>query len=163
MDASSSVALVSIPLQIGAKRWYAGAMAYCQRCRIGTLDKDGLCVLCGASAKPETPVGRLAELGSALASRLLSPFTIGGLVFLALAASVASVTGYGAQAPAFARRPPSLMPGSPAALAQSDPAALMFGLFAPALFQTLLLVIIVVVVLLLMRRTRNRRDAAKSY
>jgi|GEM_PF-5479650 len=138
-------------------------MAYCQRCRIGTLDQEGLCVLCGASAKPETPVRRLAELGSALVSLLLNPFTIGGLVFFALAASVASVTGYGAQAPAFARRPASLMPSSPSSLAQSDSTSLLLGLFAPALFQTVILLIIVIAAMIWMRRTRTRRDAAKSY
>src|SRR5438552_1422914 len=48
-------------------------MRYCPQCRIGTLDQQGLCVLCGAPEQPSTGWRRVAERGAAAAVGVFNP------------------------------------------------------------------------------------------
>jgi hypothetical protein len=133
-------------------------VAFCRRCRIGAVDAQGLCVLCGAAQQPPTPGQRLAAAGGALLSLALSPAALAVLVVSIVVLAVATVTHYGSRAPAGVPRLPAVGPAALAGASQGDLGSLALGLLGPALVQTLVLLAIVVAVLVL-RRRRARRAA----
>ena len=95
---------------------YALDVTYCARCRIGTVDEQGLCSLCGAPQRPPSALGRLAEAGDAFLATLLQPAVLALLALGALlllprpSAAPASVPPPGFPAPPpparSVRRPP---------------------------------------------------------
>lgn len=128
-------------------------MAYCRSCRIGTIDAEGLCVLCGASQAPPTRVSRVAEASGAVVSALLSPAALVVAVLGFATIVVVAVSRYGAQGPSWGLRPPGI-----AGVAAGSGGLTVFGLLWPALIQSLILLLVVLVVLLLMRRRRTRDE-----
>ena len=142
---------------------YALDVVYCRTCRIGTVDEQGLCRLCGAPQRPPTRLGRLAEAGGSLLNPLLQPgvLVVVGVVVLMLLASV--VTMPGAQAPAGLPRPgfgARLDPQAALALARTDPAGAAWRFILPALVQGLLFGLLLLGLFFLLRRRRpdNRRE-----
>ena len=129
-------------------------MSYCVRCRIGTLDAQGLCVLCGAPQTPPTARRRALDVAGGALGALLNPLVVGALVFAALAVAAAVVSQGGAHAPAGV---PRMGLGSPldvrAALAtgRSDPWGTALRLLAPAMAQALLFALLLTVLVLVWR------------
>ena len=82
---------------------YALDVTYCARCRIGTVDEQGLCSLCGAPQRPPSALGRLAEASSWLpcCSRRCWPLLALGALLL-----LAAVSSAGVSPPRGSRRPP---------------------------------------------------------
>ena len=132
-------------------------MRYCPQCRIGTLDQNGLCVLCGAPAQPATGWRRVAESGAAAVAGVFSPAVLGPALLLALLASYALLVHSGAaqRLPPLGRRG-ALPLNLPAALAaaHADPAGGLLRLLAPALLEALIFALLLLLVLFLVRRRR---------
>jgi hypothetical protein len=136
---------------------YALDVVYCARCRIGTVDEQGLCRLCGAPQRPPTRLGRLAEAGGLALNALLQP---GILVVLAVAGALllaAVVATSGTAPPAgIPRVGPGALLGPPASLAaaQHDPVGAALRFLVPVLVQALLFGFLLLCVFLLLRRRR---------
>jgi hypothetical protein len=136
-------------------------MAYCGRCRIGTIDAQGLCVLCGAPATPPTRRGRAAERLGGLLSALLSPAALGAAAAVGLLVAVAAVTQYGTRVPAGVPRLGALAPPTPGGAAQAaDPGGLVLRLLLPALIQALLFTLLLLLVLYVLNLWRRRRPTS---
>jgi hypothetical protein len=136
---------------------YALDVVYCARCRIGTVDEQGLCRLCGAPQRPPTRLGRLAEAGGLALNAVLQP---GVLVVLAVAGALllaAVVATSGSSPPAGVPRVgPGALLGPPASLtaAQHDPVGTVLRFLVPVLVQALLFGFLLLSVFLLLRRRR---------
>jgi hypothetical protein len=136
---------------------YALDVVYCARCRIGTVDEQGLCRLCGAPQRPPTRLGRLAEAGGLALNAMLQP---GVLVVLAVAGAfllAAVVAASGSAPPAgIPRVGPGALFGPPASLAavQHDPVGAVLRFLVPVLVQALLFGFLLLSVFLLLRRRR---------
>jgi hypothetical protein len=134
-------------------------MTYCARCRLGTLDAGGLCVLCGAPATPPSKRRRLAEAIGGLVAAALSPAALAIVAAAALLVSVALVTQFGAQAPAGAPR--LGLPGPNAALAlgspvtRAEPAGTVVRLLLAAFWQALVFALVLGVLLAVWRRRQR--------
>jgi hypothetical protein len=124
---------------------YALDVVYCARCRIGTVDEQGLCRLCGAPQRPPTRLGRLAEAGGLALNAMLQP---GVLVVLAASGS--------APPAGIPRVGPGALFGPPASLAavQHDPVGAVLRFLVPVLVQALLFGFLLLSVFLLLRRRR---------
>jgi hypothetical protein len=140
-------------------------MRYCAHCRIGTIDKDGLCLLCGAPAQPPTRAGRLAEASGTALSVLLSPAVLGTALALLLVVAVATESHFGAVTPAgVPRRGLGVLPNMQAALALSrtDPASALVHLLLPALVQALLFGLLLLILVFVWRRLRQADTAPRG-
>jgi hypothetical protein len=127
---------------------------YCPQCRIGTLDQNGLCVLCGAPAQPSTGWRRVVEASVAALVGVFSPAVLGPAALVALLAIYAAVvrSGVAQRFPPVGRR---LLPlDLPAALAavHGDPAGGLLRLLAPALLQAALFSLILILLVVFLRR-----------
>jgi hypothetical protein len=136
---------------------YALDVVYCARCRIGTVDEQGLCRLCGAPQRPPTRLGRLAEAGGLALNAMLQP---GVLVVLAVAGALllAAVVAMSGSAPpaGVPRVGPGALFGPPASLTavQHDPVGAVLRFLVPVLVQALLFGFLLLSVFLLLRRRR---------
>jgi hypothetical protein len=131
-------------------------VVYCARCRLGTIDDQGLCRLCGAPQRPPTPAGRLAEAGGTLLDTLLRP---GVLLVVALGLTLAlGVVMVSAGRRASLLGAPS-DPWAVMAATRSDPAGVLVGLLVPALVQGLLFGLLLFALLMFTRRRRAARPA----
>jgi hypothetical protein len=142
---------------------YALDVVYCQTCRIGTIDEQGLCRLCGAPQRPPTRLGRAAEAGGSLLNTLLQPavlLVLGVAVALLLAAVV---TRPGAPLPAGMPRAGFgglFDPQATIAAARTDPVGAAIRFLLPALVQGLLFGLLLLGLFALLRRRRpnERRE-----
>ncbi|MDQ3703130.1 MAG: hypothetical protein M3442_19755 [Chloroflexota bacterium] len=131
-------------------------MAYCERCRIGTIDEAGLCRLCGTPQHPPSRRDRLAEAGGALLATLLQPAVLGTLALAVLLLTGALLTGAGARAPAGLSRPGvGLTPQGVMAAARSDPGGIAIGLLLPALVQAIIFGLLLLALVIFLRRRRG--------
>src|SRR5688572_4010251 len=112
---------------------------FCRVCKIGTLDADGLCVLCGAPSVPLSPPRRF--VGTALAV-LFSPPTLALLAVLV--AGVATVALWNYLGP---DRAPAVLRAGPLAGGGLSTRAIAILLLAP-----IFLAIVVLIVLFLLSR-----------
>ena len=129
---------------------------YCRVCKIGTLDAEGLCVLCGAPSVPLSPPRRAA--GTALAVLTSAPAL--ALYALLLAGSgVAALWSY-------------LGPSRAPALLRAGPLSggLSAGAIAVLFLVPVLIALLVTIVLFLLGRRGGRpapprgiRNAAETY
>jgi hypothetical protein len=143
----------------------ADSARYCARCRIGTLDAQGHCVLCGASPAPPTRRARAAEaLGNALAV-VLSPTVLAVVLGAGLVVAVVYVTQVGAQQGAHFPLSPARLgwidPGALAAQSRADPGGLALRLLLSAILQSLLFGLLLLLVLYLLRRRRPTDSPAR--
>jgi hypothetical protein len=146
---------------------YALDVVYCRTCRMGTIDEQGLCRLCGAPQRPPTRLGRVAEAGGNALNVLLQPAV---LIVLGVAAAMllaAVVIMPGPQVPAGMPRADfgsAFGPQSNLATARTDPAGAVVRFLIPALVQGLLFFLlllgIIALVRFLRRNDRRGRQAA---
>jgi hypothetical protein len=127
---------------------------YCRVCKIGTLDGDGLCVLCGAPSVPLSPPRR--AVGSILAALTSLPALAMYAVLLAGGATVALWNYLGPD-----RAPALLRVGPPGG------GGLSGGVIAVLLLIPAVLALIVMLVLFLLGRRGARPSkiggAAETY
>jgi hypothetical protein len=136
---------------------YAVGVTYCARCRIGTVDEQGLCSLCGAPQRPPTALARLAEAGDALLATLLQPpvlalLALGALLLLAAGVSSAGISppgGLPGVAPAGAFSPQATL-----AAAREDPVGAALRFLLPAIMQAILFGLLLLALVFFMRRRR---------
>ncbi|HEX2517812.1 MAG TPA: hypothetical protein VH257_24120 [Chloroflexota bacterium] len=136
---------------------YALDVTYCARCRIGTVDEQGLCSLCGAPQRPPSALGRLAEAGDAFLATLLQPavlalLALGALLLLAAAVSSAGVSppaGVPGAAPAGAFSPQATL-----AAAREDPVGAVLRFLLPVIVQAILFGLLMLTVVFFLRRRR---------
>jgi hypothetical protein len=137
---------------------------YCAQCKIGTLDADGLCILCGA---PQIPPSRPRLLLAAALSAVTSAPAI-GVLFVALALILALNVGrYVAPSPAWNRRLALLNPLTVPFAARSTPHGTLIAVIAPLIGQFLILLVLLLLVFFFMRRRRpapepNSQGAAET-
>jgi hypothetical protein len=123
---------------------------------MGTLDQNGLCVLCGAPAQPSTGWRRVAESSAAALAGVFSPVVLGPALLVALLAVYAVVVRSGAAQrfpPVGRRLPPLNLPAALAAV-HADPAGGLLRLLAPALLQAAIFALILLTVIWFLRRRR---------
>jgi hypothetical protein len=139
-------------------------MAYCGRCRIGTVGADGLCVLCGASQEPDTTRTRLAEAGGTFLSQLLSPVWLVVAMFILLVGGIGALAKRGVQGPSGM---PGILGAAPIGVpdaAHATPGAVLGYLLGPAILQSIVVLIIILAIVLLLRLRRGRQErAAETY
>ena len=116
---------------------------FCRVCKIGTLDADGLCVLCGAPSVPLSPLRRV--IGRLLALLTSFPALALCLVLLTGAGTVALWNYLGPQ------RAPALLRTGPLAGGGLSTGTIVALLVVPAL-----LAIVVLIVLFLLSRRGGR-------
>jgi hypothetical protein len=139
-------------------------MAYCGRCRIGTVGADGLCVLCGASQEPETARTRLAEAGASFLSALLGPVGLTVAALLLVAGGIGFLTQSGFHAPAGMARFPGMRGMRMPDLAHAGAGGIAAFFLGPAILQFVILLIIILAIYLFMRLRRGRpSQAAETY
>jgi hypothetical protein len=136
-------------------------MRYCPQCRIGTLDQNGLCVLCGAPAEPSTGWRRIAESSASAIAAIFSPLVLAPALVVALLALYAVIVRDGI-AQRFGglhvgRRVP-LDLGIAFAQIRADPGAGLLHLLAPALLQAAIFALLLLL-LLFFRRRRSMAGA----
>jgi hypothetical protein len=129
-------------------------VAYCAHCRLGTIDDQGLCRLCGAPERPPSRLRRLLDASGGLLGALLSP-GLGALIVLVGMLLVAAVVATGRLGPARALGPGGLLrpPGAPVS-SSGDPLAVVVQLLLPALVQALLFGLLLAGLFFLLRRRR---------
>lgn len=134
-------------------------MAYCAQCRIGTVDQQGLCVLCGAPAQPAKGWRRVAEAVAGRLGAAWSPVVVATVVFLVLLLTYALLVraGVGQQAALGLRALPRF--GTAAALAtlRADPAGGLLRLLAPAILQAIVFALVLLALFYLARRRQSRK------
>src|SRR5262245_767910 len=142
---------------------YALDVVYCQVCRMGTIDEQGLCRLCGAPQRPPTGLGRLAEVGGSLLNALLQPavLVVLGVAVAMLLAAVVTIPG--APLPAGAPRAgfgDLFDPRITLATARTDPFGAALRFLLPALVQGLLFGLLLLGWFAFLRRRRpdDRRE-----
>ena len=117
---------------------------FCRVCKIGTLDSEGLCVLCGAPSVPLSPPRRV--VGTAIALLTGLPAIALYLVLLAGGGTVALWNYLGPQ------RAPALLRAGPLA----GGGGLSTGAIAILLAVPVVLAIVVMIVLFLLSRRGGR-------
>lgn len=133
---------------------------YCARCKIGTLDADGLCVLCGA---PRVPPSRARRLAAAALSIVTSAPAVATLVAAVLLAVVVAVGRYAAPSWSWTSRLALLNPLTVPLAARSNPHGTLIAVIAPLLGQAIILLVILLILFLIMRRRRAApRGAAET-
>jgi hypothetical protein len=145
--------------------WYADGVAervgYCARCRIGAIDEQGLCSLCGAPQRPPTRLSRLLEQGGLLLDLLLNPLSLGVLALAVVLLVTAVAAQLGAHVPAIVGGPRGAPgPFEPTALleaARADPLGALWRFLLPAMVQALLFGLLLLLAVLLWRRRPPRR------
>jgi hypothetical protein len=142
---------------------YALDVLYCQVCRIGTIDQQGLCRLCGAPQRPPSRLGRLAEAAGNLLNVLLQPavLAVAGLAAVLLLAAVVQLPGV--QAPAGVPRVgfgALSDPQANLASARTDPVGAAVRFLLPAVVQGLLFFLLILGLIALVRflRRSERRE-----
>lgn len=131
-------------------------MAYCNQCRIGSLDAQGLCVLCGAEQVAPSKSQRAARAGGTLLELLLNPLLLVLLMVGGLAIVGAEITRRGVQGPALAPPAPWRNVDNVVALSRSDPAGALLQFLWPAVVQALLFSMLIILGLILWRKLRAR-------
>lgn len=137
---------------------YALDVAYCSRCRIGTIDAQGLCGLCGAPQRPPSRGSRLAEAGGALLETVLRPDFLALIAVVGIFLLAAVVIPAGSQPPAGmpAFNPGAfLSPQATLAAARQDPLGAFLRFLVPALVQGLLFGLLLLSLLMFLRRRRQ--------
>ena len=124
---------------------------FCRVCKIGTLDADGLCVLCGA---PSVPLSRPRRaVGTALAALTSLPAVV---LYALLATGGGTVALWNYLGP---DRAPALMRAGPLG------GGLSTGAIVALLLGPVLLALVVMIVLFILGRRGGRpnRHAAETY
>jgi hypothetical protein len=132
-------------------------VTYCARCRIGTVDEQGLCSLCGAPQRPPSTLARLAEAGDAILAALLQPAVLALLALGALLLLAAGVGGAGVSPPAGipgVAPAGSLSPQAILAAAREDPLGAVLRFLIPAIVQAILFGLLLLTVVYFLRRRR---------
>ena len=120
---------------------------FCRVCKIGTLDAEGLCVLCGAPSVPLSPPRR--AVGTLLAALTSAPVLALGAV-LVTGAGLVGVLNY-------------LGPDRAPALLRTGPmGGLSTGALAALLLAPVLLGLVVILILFLLGRRGGRPDRARN-
>ncbi|HEU5318154.1 MAG TPA: hypothetical protein VFX49_18725 [Chloroflexota bacterium] len=130
---------------------------FCARCKIGTLDADGLCVLCGTPGVPPSPARR------ALASALSAATSVPAFALVACAlllAAIVVVGRYSAPSPSFASRLALLNPLTVPLAARSTPHGTLVAVVGPLIGQAIIVFVILLIVFWLTRRRRGARPGA---
>jgi hypothetical protein len=135
--------------------WYAESMAYCKVCRIGALDQEGLCHLCGAKQQAPTRSQRAAETGGAVLSALLSPMSLALMVTASVLMVVAVLVQSGTQAPAMGPRLPWSSAESVLAMSRTDPGGALLQFLLPVIIQGLLFSVLLLLGMVIWRRLRG--------
>ena len=129
---------------------------YCASCRIGTLDADGLCILCGAPQIPPSPLRRaLAAVLSGITSLPAVAALIAGLVIV-LAVTVGR---YVAPSPAWTRRLALLNPLTVPLAIRSNPHGTLIAVLGPLIGQFIILLVLLLILFFFVRRRRGPRPA----
>ena len=116
---------------------------FCRVCKIGTLDADGLCVLCGAPSVPLSPPRR--AVGTVLAA-LISPATLALLAVIGTGGATVALWNYLGP-----DRAPALLRAGPLSGGGLSTSAIIILLAAPVV-----IAIVVLIVLFLLGRRGGR-------
>ena len=130
---------------------------FCGLCKIGTLDSEGLCVLCGAPKEPPSRARR--AVGNALSALTSLPaLTAVGCALLVEAMLV--VGRYTAPSPSFTSRLALLNPLTVPLAARSNPHGTLIAVVGPLIGQAIIVFVIFLVLYWLTRRRRGVRPGA---
>ena len=133
---------------------------YCARCKIGTLDADGLCILCGAPSVPPSAARR--ALATTLSAAISWPAFALAAAALVLAAAVV-VGRYSAPSPSLFGRLALLNPLTVPFAARSSPHGTLITILGPLIGQAIIVLIVFILVFWLTRRRRGSpRGAAET-
>ena len=133
---------------------------YCERCKIGTLDADGLCVLCGA---PKVPASRTRRLLAATLTVLTSPPALALSAVVLLLLTVLALGRYAAPSPAWGSRLALLNPLTVPFALRSSPHGTLIAVVAPLIGQAIIVLVILLILFLIARRRRpEKRGAAET-
>ena len=138
------------------------AAAYCAQCKIGTLDAQGLCVLCGAPAEALRGWRLAAASVVEAASAALHPAVLAGAFLIGVLAVCAALLRGGASAASLpqSRGVRALLMADPTATLgaiTTDPSGTLLHLLIPAVIQAVLFGLLLMILVLLLRRLRPAR------
>jgi hypothetical protein len=133
---------------------------YCPRCKIGTLDSDGLCVLCGAPLVPPSAARRAAAKTLSLATSWPAFAGVGCALLLA---AILVVGRYSAPSPSFFSRLALLNPLTVPLATRSSPHGTLIAVLGPLIGQAIVVFVIFLVIFWFTRRRRGApREAAET-
>jgi hypothetical protein len=139
----------------------ASSLVYCDRCKIGTLDPDGLCVLCGAP-KVAPSAGRRA-LAAVLSFVTSAPAIAMATAALILGAAL-SVGRYAPPPGSMATQLALLNPLTVPLAVRNNPHGTLIAILGPIIGQAIIVLVILMILFLFVRRRRGERQgAAETY
>ena len=127
---------------------------YCASCKIGTLDADGLCILCGA---PQIPPSRVRRLLAAALSGITSVPAVATAIAALVIVLAVTVGRYVAPSPTWTKRLALLNPLTVPLAVRSNPHGTLIAVLAPLIGQLIILLVLLLILFFFMRRRRGAR------